>query len=110
MTGRAALVRLAGLVGIETRYTDALGQTREASDETLLALIGAFGLPSNPVKAAAELEERESNAPLWGSPRRTLSISKRPARSWRCGCRLVAVRSLGPAVSKAAKSAAARQP
>ena len=68
MTGRAALVRLAGLVGIETRYTDALGQTREASDETLLALIGAFGLPSNPVKAAAELEERESNAPFGARP------------------------------------------
>jgi len=41
MTDRAALVRLAGLAGIETRYTDALGQTREASDETLLALIDA---------------------------------------------------------------------
>ena len=68
MTGRAALVRLAGLVGIETRYTDALGQTREASDETLLALIGAFGLPSNPVKAAAELKERERTPPLGLAP------------------------------------------
>ncbi len=68
MTGRAALVRLAGLVGIETRYTDALGQTREASDETLLALIGAFGLPSNPVNAAAELEERGRTPPLGLAP------------------------------------------
>ena len=68
MTGRAALVRLAGLVGIETQYTDALGQTREASDETLLALIGAFGLPSNPVRAAAELEERERTPPLGLAP------------------------------------------
>jgi 4-alpha-glucanotransferase len=68
MTGRAALVRLAGLVGIETRYTDALGQIREASDDTLLALIGAFGLPSNPVRAAAELEERERTPPLGLAP------------------------------------------
>ncbi len=68
MTGRAALVRLAGVVGIETRYTDALGQTREASDETLLALISAFGLPSNPVKAAAELEERDRTPALGLAP------------------------------------------
>jgi 4-alpha-glucanotransferase len=68
MTDRAALVRLAGLAGIETRYTDALGQTREASDETLLALIDAFGLPSNPTQAAAELEERERLVPLGLGP------------------------------------------
>jgi len=47
MTERAALVRVARLVGIETHYTDALGQSREASDQTLLALISAFGLPSD---------------------------------------------------------------
>lgn len=68
MSERATLVRLAALVGIEPRYTDALGQTREASDETLLALTVAFGLPSDPVQAAAELEERERSAPLGLGP------------------------------------------
>ena len=57
MTDRNTLVRLAGLVGIEARYTDALGQTRDASDETLLALTAAFGLPEDPAEAAAEIEE-----------------------------------------------------
>jgi 4-alpha-glucanotransferase len=68
MSDRAALVRLAGLVGIETRYTDALGQTHEASDESLLALIGAFGLPSNPLEAAAELEARARTSPFGLDP------------------------------------------
>lgn len=64
MTDRDVLVELAALLGIEARYTDALGRTRMASNETLLALIGAFGLPSDPANAAAELEQRERNAPL----------------------------------------------
>ncbi len=68
MTDRDTLVRLAGLVGIEARYTDALGQTRDASDETLLALTAAFGLPENPAQAAAEIEERERTAPLGLGP------------------------------------------
>jgi 4-alpha-glucanotransferase len=68
MTDRAALVRVAGLVGIETHYTDALGQSREASDETLLALIAAFGLPSDPATAAALLEESQRAAPLGLGP------------------------------------------
>ncbi len=68
MIDRAALVRLAGLVGIQTHYTDALGQPREAADEALLAVIGAFGLPTDPTQAAAELQERERAAPLGLSP------------------------------------------
>ena len=68
MTDRAALVRLAALIGIDTGYTDALGQTREASDDTLLALIGAFGLPADPEQAASELEERRRAVPLGLGP------------------------------------------
>ena len=64
MTDRAALVRFAALIGIEAGYTDALGQTREASNETLLALIGALGFPSDPAQAASELEERRRAVPL----------------------------------------------
>ena len=59
MNNRAALLQLAGLIGVETRYTDALGQTREVSDDTLLALIAAFGLPSDPVCARRQLEEQQ---------------------------------------------------
>ena len=68
MTDRAALVRLAALIGIDTGYTDALGQTREASYDTLLALIGAFGLPADPEQAASELEERMRAGPLGLGP------------------------------------------
>jgi 4-alpha-glucanotransferase len=68
MTDRAALVRLAGLVGIETAYTDILGQPREASDESLLAVIAAFGLSADPRQAAAEIAERQRTAPLGLDP------------------------------------------
>ena len=64
MADRAALVRLAGLVGIEARYTDALGQTREASDDSLRALIAAFGLPPDPAEAEAWFAENERAAPF----------------------------------------------
>ena len=67
MTDHEALVRLAGLVGIETHFTDALGQLREAPDQSLMALTSAFGLPSDPARAAAEIEEFERAAPL-GAP------------------------------------------
>ena len=80
MTDRAALGHLASLLGIETGYTDALGQTREASDDTLLALTDAFGLPSDPAQAAAELEERERTAPL-DSALRTSSMPRKRAPS-----------------------------
>src|ERR1700759_3151280 len=59
MSSRAALLQLAGLIGVEARYTDALGQTREVSDDTLLALAAAFGLPSDPVCARRQLEEQQ---------------------------------------------------
>jgi 4-alpha-glucanotransferase len=62
MAGRDVLIRLAARLGIEARYTDALGRTRLVSDETLLALTRAFGLPSDPARAAAELEEREHSS------------------------------------------------
>ena len=64
MTDRDRLVRLAGIVGIEACFTDALGRTREASDETLLALTAALGLPADPMRAAVEIEERERSAVL----------------------------------------------
>src|SRR5215475_9615869 len=55
MDSRPDLLQLAGLIGIETRYTDALGRTREVSDDTLVALIAAFGLPPDPQQARDEL-------------------------------------------------------
>lgn len=64
MNGRADLLQLAGLLGIETQYTDALGQTHEVTDETLLALITAFGLSPDARQARRELEEHERQTPL----------------------------------------------
>src|SRR5207302_9401614 len=64
MRDRAALLQLAGMIGLEARYTDALGQTREVSDDTLLALTAAFGLPLDPVYARRQLEEQERLSPL----------------------------------------------
>ncbi len=64
MSSRAALLQLAGLIGVEARYTDALGQTREVSDDTLLALTAAFGLPSDPVRARRQIEEQQRSLPL----------------------------------------------
>jgi len=64
MSGRAAIEQLARLIGIEARYTDIFGRSRQASDETLLALIGAFGLPPDPSLARQELGDRERSAPL----------------------------------------------
>jgi 4-alpha-glucanotransferase len=68
MTDHQALVRLAALVGIETQFTDALGRLREAPDEAVLALTAAFGLPPDPARAAAEIEEGERAAPLGAPP------------------------------------------
>jgi 4-alpha-glucanotransferase len=64
MSGRTALLQLAELIGVEARYTDALGQTRDVSDETLLALTAAFGLPSDPMRARRQLEEQQRLLPL----------------------------------------------
>jgi 4-alpha-glucanotransferase len=68
MNGDKALRRLAGRVGIEARYTDALGQTREASNEALSALIAALGLGPEPVRAMAELDEQEAERLLGLGP------------------------------------------
>jgi 4-alpha-glucanotransferase len=68
MTDNAALFRLARLIGIELRYTDALGETREISAEALLGLVTAFGLPSDPARARRELEEQRQLLPLGLEP------------------------------------------
>ncbi len=65
---RSELRGLAARIGVEACYTDALGQTREASDETLSGLIAAFGLPPDPRQAAIALDEREESAPLGLGP------------------------------------------
>lgn len=59
-----ALLRLAERIGVETRYTDALGKTREASEDALRALFAAFGLPPDPGEASLLLDERKQSAPL----------------------------------------------
>jgi 4-alpha-glucanotransferase len=64
MTDQAALWRLARLIGVAGHYTDALGNAREVSHDTLLALVSAFGLPSDPISAWRELEERHRELPL----------------------------------------------
>jgi 4-alpha-glucanotransferase len=96
MSGDTALRRLVGRVGIEARYTDALGQTREASGEALLALVAAFGLGTEPGRAMAELDEREAGLPFGLSPAQLVSAEdprpevalRLPARNsriaWRC--------------------------
>src|SRR5215831_7263194 len=68
MNDRAAIVELARLLGIAAHYTDAFGEAREVSDETLLALIGAFGLSPDPTLARQELGDWQRNAPLGLGP------------------------------------------
>ena len=105
MKGRAALLQLAGMIGVEARYTDALGETREVSDDTLLALIGAFGLPSDPVQARRELKQRQQSLPFGLSAAHILRAEDRcpeialrlPAGcrqlAWRCDSRMAMTRS-----------------
>src|SRR5215468_10397251 len=64
MSDHAALVQLAGMIGVETRYRDALGETHDVSDDTLLALIAALGLPSDPIRARRELQSQLRSRPL----------------------------------------------
>src|SRR5271166_5548361 len=64
VSDRAAIAELAGFLGIQARYTDALGRVHEVSDESLLVLIGAFGLAPDPAVARLELSDRERDAPL----------------------------------------------
>jgi len=64
MSDRAAIERLAKLVGIEAYYRDIFGHSHRVSDETLLALIDAFGLPRDPRLAHQVLSDWQRNAPL----------------------------------------------
>ncbi|HXO89280.1 MAG TPA: 4-alpha-glucanotransferase [Stellaceae bacterium] len=68
MTDRAAIEHVARLVGIEARHRDGLGRPREVSDDTLIALIEASGLPADPARAERALAEEEQEAPLGLSP------------------------------------------
>jgi 4-alpha-glucanotransferase len=58
------LRHVAGLLGIAARHVDALGVTHEPGEETLAALIAAFGLPADPRQAADALAEEEQSAPF----------------------------------------------
>ncbi len=92
MSSRAAVLQLAGLIGVEARYTDALGQTREVSDDTLLALTGAFGLPSDPVDAQRQIEEQQRCLPLGLEAAHLVHVEdQRPELLLRLppGCRIV---------------------
>jgi 4-alpha-glucanotransferase len=68
MKDRAALLRIGRRIGIDARFTDALGQAREPSEETLRALVAAFGLGDDPARALSELDERERSLPLGLGP------------------------------------------
>src|SRR5437868_706884 len=62
------LRHVAGLIGIQLRHVDALGVWHEPSDDTLAALIGAFGLPADPKQAADRLATEDAAAPFGLSP------------------------------------------
>src|SRR5215831_6733646 len=92
MNNRTAIETVAGLVGIEPRYTDGLDRTREVSDCTLLALIEAFGLPADPARAMSALTEEERSVPLGLSPVHFVDAeATQPALALRlpAGCRQI---------------------
>src|SRR5207302_5548811 len=62
------LRHVAGLIGIQMRHVDALGVWHEPSEDTLAALIGAFGLPEDPKQAADRLATENAAAPFGLSP------------------------------------------
>lgn len=64
MADRAALLRLARLIGVATHYTDALGDKRRVSDDTLTPIIRAFGLPADVDAAHRRFEELHRELPL----------------------------------------------
>lgn len=68
MSGQDALVALAARLGIAARHTDALGETREVSEEALRALIAAFGFSPDPARARLELEEEARQTPFGLDP------------------------------------------
>ena len=62
------LRRVADLIGIQTRHVDALGVWHEPGEETLAALIAAFGLPADPQQAADRLAGEQAAAPFGLAP------------------------------------------
>ena len=68
MKGADAFHAVAELLGIELRHTDALGVVHEPDADTLEAMVGAFGLPPHPERAAAALAELRAAAPLGLDP------------------------------------------
>ncbi|MBV8776824.1 MAG: 4-alpha-glucanotransferase [Alphaproteobacteria bacterium] len=63
-----SLQPIAALLGVETRHTDALGELHEPDAETLAAMVAAFGLPPEPERAAATLDEQRHALPLGLDP------------------------------------------
>jgi 4-alpha-glucanotransferase len=69
VSAASELSRLAALLGIAPRFTDALGVTREVSRETLAALVASFGFaPDDPARALSDIEEERRARPLGLSP------------------------------------------
>ncbi|MGC2201050.1 MAG: 4-alpha-glucanotransferase [Stellaceae bacterium] len=64
MKDRERLLQLARSMGIEAHYRDALGEVRKVSEETLRALIEAFGLSPDHERTQRELEEQQRALPL----------------------------------------------
>ena len=62
------LRHVAGLIGIQMRHVDALGVWHEPSEDTLAALIAAFGLPADPKQAADRLAAENAAAPFGLAP------------------------------------------
>jgi 4-alpha-glucanotransferase len=62
------LRQVAGLIGIQSRHVDALGTWHEPGEDTLAALIAAFGLPADPKQAAEVLAEGEAGTPFALAP------------------------------------------
>jgi 4-alpha-glucanotransferase len=68
MSGGEALRRVVELLGIHARHVDALGVVYEPDADTLTALVTAFGLPSEPDRAAAAIAEASAAKPLGLDP------------------------------------------
>jgi 4-alpha-glucanotransferase len=64
----AELRQIVELLGIHTRHADALGVVYEPDADTLTALVAAFGLPSDPDRAAGAIAEANAAKPLGLDP------------------------------------------
>src|SRR2546423_15340548 len=73
------LRHVAGLIGIQVRHVDALGVWHEPSEDTLAALIGAFGLPADPKQAADRLAAGHAAGPVGLSPGQIVPPAAPPA-------------------------------